>query len=290
MGINQEDAPFTVSTFAPLLLGASYVASLYVWPNEHDRDHPDTIKRRFISAAFMTVISPVFVSKFGATSLLEKHTLLEILGFRLPGLIPAAIFPLLLTMILFLGPLTMLLTDSRFRVYCVSMFWKQSLQDWIWWRNHVVAPFSEEFTFRACMLPILLGYYTHKQAILISPLFFGVAHTHHMLERIRKGHDVMESFLVSLFQFAYTTLFGTYSALLFVSTGHFAAPCIVHAFCNFMGFPDFVGVLSCEPPKRIFICVMFLLGAGLFFLLLSTTVNSELYLNQVYANSDNSLV
>lgn len=30
-------------------------------------------------------------------------------------------------------------------------------QDWIWWRNHVVAPFSEEFTFRACMVPVLIG-------------------------------------------------------------------------------------------------------------------------------------
>ena len=25
------------------------------------------------------------------------------------------------------------------------------------------------------------------QAVLISPLFFGVAHLHHMIERIRKG-------------------------------------------------------------------------------------------------------
>jgi hypothetical protein len=24
------------------------------------------------------------------------------------------------------------------------MFWKQSLMDWIWWRNHVVAPFRED--------------------------------------------------------------------------------------------------------------------------------------------------
>ena len=42
-------------------------------------------------------------------------------------------------------------------MFCVPMFWRQSAQDWIWWRNHVVAPFSEEFTFRACMVPVLLG-------------------------------------------------------------------------------------------------------------------------------------
>ena len=46
----------------------------------------------------------------------------------------------------------------------------------------------------------------------------------------------------SLFQFAYTTIFGMYSAFLFIKTGHFAAPFIVHAYCNFMGFPDFMEV------------------------------------------------
>ena len=37
------------------------------------------------------------------------------------------------------------------------------------------------------MLPVLLGWYTGLRAILVSPLFFGVAHFHHMVERIRKG-------------------------------------------------------------------------------------------------------
>ena len=50
------------------------------------------------------------------------------------------------------------------------------------------------------MLPILLGYYTPQGAILVSPLFFGVAHFHHMIEKIRKGQDVQTAFLVSLFQ------------------------------------------------------------------------------------------
>ena len=39
---------------------------------------------------------------------------------------------------------------------------------------------------------------------------------------------------------------GMYSALLFVRTGHFVAPFVIHAYCNFMGFPDIseVGVLD----------------------------------------------
>ena len=33
------------------------------------------------------------------------------------------------------------------------------------------------------------GHYSQFWAIIISPLFFGVAHFHHMVERIRKGWD-----------------------------------------------------------------------------------------------------
>ncbi|XP_023322349.1 CAAX prenyl protease 2 [Eurytemora carolleeae] len=284
MGFNQTDNPFLVSTLTPLLMGVSYVASLYVWPTKHERDHPDTIKRRFVSAAFMTVISPLFVTTFGAPHLLQQNSLCEILGLRLPGLIPASIFPVLLTVILFLGPTVMLFTDPRVRVYWLPMYWKQSLKDWIWWRNHVVAPFSEEFTFRACMVPILLGYYTKKQTMLISPLFFGVAHFHHMVERIRKGQPILTSFLFSMFQFTYTTIFGTYSAFLFLSTGHFATPFLVHAYCNFMGFPDIAEVLSFEPKKRLFVSLMFILGAILFYFVLTPVTSANIYLNFIYAD------
>lgn len=284
MGFNQTDHPMLVSTGAPFLLGLSYVASLYVWRSNLDRDHPDTIKRRFISAAFMTIVSPVFVYMFGSPELLAKYPLTEIIGLRWPGLVQASIFPLVLTMVLFLGPTVMLLCDDRFRVYCVPMFWRQSLRDWIWWRNHVVAPFSEEFTFRACMVPVLLGYYTHQQAIIISPLFFGVAHFHHMVERIRKGQDIFTSFLVSVFQFTYTTVFGMYSALLFVKTGHFAAPFLVHAYCNFMGFPDFGEVANSEPRKRMFLIVMFVTGALAFYLLLDRFTVVSWYSNMVYTD------
>jgi len=279
---NQNDNPFLVSTLAPLLLGVSYVGSLYVWPTRHDRDHPDTIKRRFISAAFMTVVSPLFVYLFGAPHLVQNYTLAQILGLRCDGFFNSATIPLFLTMLLFLGPSVLLLSDRRFRVFCVPMFWKQSLQDWIWWRNHVVAPFSEEFTFRACMVPVLLGYYTNKQAILISPLFFGIAHFHHMVERIRKGQDIMTSFLVSMFQFTYTTIFGMYSALLFVRTGHFVAPFVVHAYCNFMGFPDISEVMSLEPRKRLLVSFMFVVGAVLFYFTLPSLTSTDLYQNNVY--------
>ena len=33
-----------------------------MWRSQLDRDHPDTIKRRFVSAAFMTIVSPVILA------------------------------------------------------------------------------------------------------------------------------------------------------------------------------------------------------------------------------------
>ena len=108
-----------------------------VWRSKHDRDHPDTIKRRFVSAAFMTLVSPLFVWQCGAANLLDTFSITELLGLRtaggsasssslrfclistvvsslhllFSGLVQASLLPLLLTMILFLGPTAMLLLD-----------------------------------------------------------------------------------------------------------------------------------------------------------------------------------
>merc|ERR1712156_947395 len=125
--------PF-ISVIAASSLAFIYVGSLYVWRSDYDRDHPITIKRRFLSAFCTVCISP-FVTKYCVSEeLLEKQSLYTIIGIRNEGLCNAIFLPLLLTVILFAGPIS----------------------DWIFWRNRIVAPFTEEFTFRACMLPILL--------------------------------------------------------------------------------------------------------------------------------------
>jgi len=57
------------------------------------------------------------------------------------------------------------------------MYWMSNLTNLIWLRNHVVAPLSEEFTFRACMLPLLLQCFRPMTAVFVCPLFFGVGRT-----------------------------------------------------------------------------------------------------------------
>lgn len=98
-----------------------------------------------------------------------------------------------------------------------AVCWRSNLQDILWIRNQIVAPISEEFTFRACMLPQLLKCYANSSAIIVSPLFFGVGktllpwlfitfllisidfigHFHHMIERWRLGMSLGQSLLIS---------------------------------------------------------------------------------------------
>ena len=51
--------------------------------------------------------------QFGSPQLLDKYSLAEIIGLRSSGLLPAVLLPLLLTLVLFLGPSAMLLLDVR---------------------------------------------------------------------------------------------------------------------------------------------------------------------------------
>ena len=53
------------ATTAASFLGFAYVGGLYVWRSEYDRDHPETIKRRFLSAFFTSCICPPIVYIFG---------------------------------------------------------------------------------------------------------------------------------------------------------------------------------------------------------------------------------
>ena len=128
--------------------GFAYVGGLYVWRSEHDRDHPETIKRRFLSAFFTSCLCPPLVYFFGNQKLLNEHGLAAIIGVRHPGLLAASILPLGLTMVLFLGPICMLMASERFKWMTHYSYWQQCSRDWVWWRNHVVAPFTEEFAFR----------------------------------------------------------------------------------------------------------------------------------------------
>jgi len=263
-----------------LLITVFYVATLYIWSSELNRDHPTTIKRRFVSVSVIMVLAPVIV--YIMCHGRSDASLWELLGLRYSGLLRAFYLPLFLTMLLFLGPIAVQVSNGAWKTYIRFSYWKESFQDLIWIRNHVMAPLSEEFAFRACMLPILQLTFSRTTAVFITPLFFGIAHLHHMIERIRSGFDKRTAIIVSSFQFVYTTIFGIYSAFLFVRTGHFMAPFIAHAFCNHMGFPDIQELMSQPEHKRHIYYGLYVAGLVSFLLLLPTFTRPDWYENRLY--------
>lgn len=259
-----------VSVLCCLLLACSYVGSLYVWRSHLPRDHPTVIKRRFTSVLIVSGLSPVFVWVWREfTGVTTSSSFLALMGIRFEGLIPAIVLPLLLTMVLFLGPLMQLALDCPWtfmdgvRVALDPWFWTLCLSDMRWLRNQVVAPLTEELVFRACMLPMLVPCAGPSTAILTCPLFFGVAHFHHVIELLRFRQGTLSGiFLSAVFQFSYTAVFGAYTAFIFIRTGHLMGPVLCHSFCNYMGFPAISAAM--DHPHRVSVLTCYLLGVLLF--------------------------
>ncbi|KAG7235357.1 hypothetical protein INR49_002741 [Caranx melampygus] len=212
-------------------------------------------KETFHSVLIVSGLSPLFVWVWREfTGVRTVPSLLALMGIRFEGLIPAIILPLLLTMVLFLGPLMQLAMDCPWsfmdglRVAFDPCFWALCFSDMRWLRNQVVAPLTEELVFRACMLPMLcpapaLHRHLHLPSLLWSGMinsltcFCPPAHFHHVIEllRFRQG-TLLGIFLSAVFQFSYTAVFGAYTAFIFIRTGHLMGPVLCHSFCNYMGF------------------------------------------------------
>lgn len=263
-----------VSVLSCLLLACSYVGSLYVWRSDLPRDHPTVIKRRFTSVLVVSALSPFFVWTWREfTGVRTGASLLALMGLRVEGLAPAIVLPLLLTMVLFLGPLLQMAMDCPWsfmdgiQVAFDPWFWTLCVSDMRWLRNQVVAPLTEELVFRACMLPMLVPCAGPLAAIFTCPLFFGVAHFHHVIELLRFRQNTLSGILLSaVFQFSYTAVFGAYTAFIFIRTGHLVGPVLCHSFCNYMGFPAISAAL--EHPHRTTVLCCYVLGVLLFILFL----------------------
>ncbi|XP_077265639.1 ras converting CAAX endopeptidase Sras [Temnothorax americanus] len=264
-------------------LSIVYVASLYVWSSPYSREHPSTIKKRFVSILVITLVSPAPVYFGLDEKVFQKATIWEILGLRWSGLIQATVISLLLTTILFLGPLSLQGFNGLLHLYTEPVYWLQSVRTVIWWRNQVVAPLSEEWTFRACMMPLLLRCFSPTTAVFVCPLFFGVAHFHHVVERVKMGMSVKHAIFMSCFQFTYTTIFGAYAAFLFARTGHVVAPFAAHSFCNHMGFPDLFEIAAYKDPlKRAAIMCLLVIGLVAWCFLLMPMTHPSLFDNNLF--------
>jgi prenyl protein peptidase len=78
--------------------------------------------------------------------------------------------------------------------------------------------------------------FPHSLVPIIS--HFRQAHIHHAYEFYLNHPDAISAMVVrTLFQFAYTTLFGWFATFVFLRTGSVWVVIATHSFCNFMGVP-----------------------------------------------------
>ncbi|KAM3869148.1 CAAX prenyl protease 2-like [Diretmus argenteus] len=257
-----------------LLLACLYVGSLYVWRSSLPRDHPSVIKRRCVSVVLVSALSPAVVKAWTHwADIRVSESVWELMGVRLEGLVPAATLPLLLTVVFYLGPLVHSAMDNPegfmgdLQSATSVESWRLCVGDAVWLRNQVVAPVTEELVFRGAMLPMLVPCAGPTAAVFIAPLFFGVAHLHHIVEQRRLHQDSMSIILlVAGIQFLYTTVFGSYTAFIFMRTGHIVGPIMCHSFCNSLGLPDIKSAF--HHPQRPALLFSYLMGPLLFLALL----------------------
>ena len=134
---------------------------------------------------------------------------------------------------------------------------------WIRLRNIVIAPLAEEIVFRACMIPALCSTgLSIMTVVVLAPLFFGVSHAHHAILRIHKGERPSSVLFKTVFQFGYTSLFGTYASYAYLRTGSLVAVALCHSFCNVMGLPNlsFLNIISRLHPIRTWLLSVHVIG------------------------------
>ncbi|KAF5399595.1 hypothetical protein PHET_07263 [Paragonimus heterotremus] len=200
-----------------------FIIGLYVGKGGLSRNHPTTIRNRFISVAFTCTIIMLHISTFVHKSGYPWRDPFsynwEQVFIRSDHLSHSFIIPLSLTMvcfsfltklfaqILYLGTLVDDLISGRMRLLFDWEFWESRFFNWISIRNLLVAPTAEEFVFRACILFHLQPLYSSCEKLcLISPLFFSIAHFHHIYGQVREGERAKDAFFKAHFLVPYVPL------------------------------------------------------------------------------------
>ncbi|KAI5302866.1 hypothetical protein KEM56_000270, partial [Ascosphaera pollenicola] len=227
-----------------------YVVPFYVLPGARssptiDRDAPSVIQQRIravtISSSVCSLGVFVFLVSWAEKSPVEA---LSVMGWWPPGFLETAEC-LLLTAILFAGPLFERgIIDGELWEWIDGTRVREIASDWAEWRNYVAAPITEEVVFRSVMTSIqVISSMPPTKIIFITPLYFGIAHVHHLIQSrlCDPGARWLPLIIRTVVQFAYTTLFGWYATFLLLRTGSLLAVCLVHSFCNINGLPRFWG-------------------------------------------------
>lgn len=113
-------------------------------------------------------------------------------------------------------------------------------QRWIYLRNLVIAPVTEELVFRYGIVSLLQTEWSHNRTTVLAPFWFSVAHVHHAI--LRYSSEPQPSLsnvcITALAQCTYTSLFGSYATHVLLQTQSVAAAIASHMWCNAWGLPS----------------------------------------------------
>ena len=292
-GRNHIDLTYFEAYSYCTLLAVSYVASLYcLVPQKvrqlQNRDDPIQIRWRGFATSIVCLIA------FASYQFIFCEPLIAGSGIRFPfnwrailgSTITATSCAILHTSMLYFGVYirlvllvyetlrkqdgTVLPSKLLFSLYAwyinpvyESIVHNLNLKRWIVLRNLVIAPITEEIVFRSCMVPVLHSTgMSASNVCFIAPLFFGFAHVHHAVVKLRQGNAFGSVVLLTIFQFVYTSLFGAYASYTYQRSASLAAVVLSHSMCNALGIPDvsFFETKSSLYPYRIILLISLILG------------------------------
>ena len=289
-----KDLSFKTAIVGSTSISAGFVLILYIFDKYKlskqqreflNNDDISRIKSRTLAAVTATVVSLSATSKLLGLNLFDQNDrllYLKIIGLRpeFKNQMKSCFHSLALIGTLFLGPLLQICLGNSSEGEGASPFdhyFENSL--WVSFKNLVIAPITEETVYRACLVPLLYKFFSAKQLIYITPIFFGTAHIHHLYHKIIvEKKPWMVSLLITLFQFTYTTIFGSISTFLYLKTASLPAVALIHSFCNLVSFPDFAGVaMEKNRLKKAILCVGYAGGLIGFFYACRNMIDSDSY-------------
>ncbi|KAJ6514753.1 hypothetical protein DFH09DRAFT_1049058 [Mycena vulgaris] len=277
------------SHFLALGFASSYVGSIYIvkkaripFPGSDaagnhvqpgSRDDPSVIRARLTAATIASALGCgivyYLVDRYTPPSTHAVAPMLAILGIRMP----ATLVSCLQTPLLFLGPLYASFLASALpgqSAYSLNRNFFDVFGTWIGFRNYIWGPLTEEVVFRACVLSVYAMAGTSRgKMIAFAPLMFGLAHVHHAWDTYNRYGRTRAAFnraaISTLFQTAYTTLFGAHASFLFLRTSSLIPPLTAHIFCNIMGVPQLSLEMRRFPARKKSIITAYVVGIVLFF-------------------------
>jgi prenyl protein peptidase len=286
---------------------------------------PRQVRARFLSTALTCAVAPLALLLWrvpadeGARGRgVEAPSLAALIGLRSEGLLSASVLPLASMVSLFAGSLLdlALLFRSRRRAAAArpqgeagkalsgappapplierldelagDLFPGLPASGVERWRNLAVAPLAEELVFRSCMGALLraAGWSTW-QVVAVSPLFFGVAHLHHVHRMVSEGSALSRALLVAAVQMTYTSFFGALEMAIFMRTAHLAPIVLAHSWCNLTGLPSlsFLDRRQETWKHRYAVAATYVAGIAVFILSIGPATDPARYGNTWFINN-----